>query len=240
MRYSVPVELSDLVDTLMNVHSQEEVMNAFLAIDQGQADLDFSIRLIERLVKSVGEEIQTDEFACLESSIIVKMDLPVPGLPDGSVTVPTAVKVEALVEALALQPPAWLITLMHTALEIREEAAREKSAKLAKLACSCGHNAGVHNTKGGVCSSEQKRREDCHGCAIGFSGTPCEECGAQKEEHPAKPYTCDKWKSPQCASCGCLRSRHVVNVGGEARGCFDHFNCDGFKSEGSVLGASIT
>lgn len=113
---SVDVSLSDValaIEYSGNSESERrEIMDFLLDVDRGMADVDWSVNLITELSVSTAQDMESEGF--MDSSILVNM--PVPGLPDGTRTVPMAVKVADLARAMAEQTPHLVIQIMAEAL----------------------------------------------------------------------------------------------------------------------------
>lgn len=131
---SVDVSLSDValaIEYSGNSESERrEIMDFLLDVDRGMADVDWSVNLITELSVSTAQDMESEGF--MDSSILVNM--PVPGLPDGTGTVPMAVKVADLVRAMAEQTPHLVIQIMaealHTQVRNTAKAQTERAAEV--------------------------------------------------------------------------------------------------------------
>lgn len=144
---SVDVSLSDValaIEYSGNSESERrEIMDFLLDVDRGMADVDWSVDLITELSVSTAQDMESEGF--MDSSILVNMPLPVPGLPDGTVTVPMAVKVADLVRAMAEQTPHLVIQIMAEALHTQvRNTAKAKAERAAEVCGNCAHTRGHH------------------------------------------------------------------------------------------------
>lgn len=132
---SVDVSLSDVALAIEHSGNSEserrEIMDFLLGVDRGMADVDWSVNLITELSVSTAQDMESEGF--MDSSILVNM--PVPGLPDGTRTVPMAVKVADLVRAMAEQTPHLMIQIMAEALHTQVQNTAEAQAERAAEVC---------------------------------------------------------------------------------------------------------
>lgn len=165
---SVDISLSDValaIEYSGNSESERrEIMDFLIDVDRGMADVDWSVDLITELVVSTAQDMEAEGF--LESSILVNMPLPVPGLPDGTVTVPMAVKVADLVQALAAQTPHLVLQVMAEALHRQTlAAAKTDDMKLYDVCGGCGHTRVIHDDSEDECGDHNcmcvQFRENC-------------------------------------------------------------------------------
>lgn len=134
---SVDVSLSDValaIEYSGNSESERrEIMDFLLDVDRGMADVDWSVNLITELSVSTAQDMESEGF--MDSSILVNMPLPVPGLPDGTRTVSMAVKVADLVKAMAEQTPHLVIQIMAEALHTQVQNTAKAQAERAAEVC---------------------------------------------------------------------------------------------------------
>lgn len=132
---SVDVSLSDVALAIEHSGNSEserrEIMDFLLGVDRGMADVDWSVNLITELSVSTAQDMESEGF--MDSSILVNM--PVPGLPDGTRTVPMAVKVADLVRAMVEQTPHLMIQIMAEALHTQVQNTAEAQAERAAEVC---------------------------------------------------------------------------------------------------------
>lgn len=134
MNLDFTISLTDIgigLDVSGNSESERrEIMDFLLDVDCGMADVDWSVNLITELSVSTAQDMESEGF--MDSSILVNM--PVPGLPDGTGTVPMAVKVADLVRAMAEQAPHLVIQIMaealHTQVRNTAKAQTERAAEV--------------------------------------------------------------------------------------------------------------
>lgn len=144
---SVDVSLSDVALAIQysgNSESErQEVMDFLIDVDRGMADVDWSTRLVSHLAESLRQELDTDDWG--SAKILVETDLAVPGLPDGTVTVPVAIPVERIARALAVQTPHLAVAILGEAVFLREAADEKVKAQRAAEVCgNCAHTRGHH------------------------------------------------------------------------------------------------
>lgn len=152
---SVDVSLSDValaIEYSGNSESErQEIMDFLIDVDRGMADVDWSTRLVEHLAKSLAQEIDTDEWR--SAKVVVETDLPVPGLPDGAVTVPVAIPVERVARALAVQTPHLAVAILGESVALREATDEKVKAQRAAEVCGgCGHTRLTHDGSEDGCS----------------------------------------------------------------------------------------
>lgn len=174
---SVDVSLSDVamaIEYSGNSESERrEIMDFLLDVDRGMADVDWSVNLITELSVSTAQDMESEGF--MDSSILVNMPLPVPGLPDGTVTEPMAVKVADLVRAMAEQTPHLVIQIMAEALHTQvRNTAKAEAERAAEVCGNCGHIR-THHFKG---------EEDCGNLKNCMCQEFTEFCGLMACGHP--------------------------------------------------------
>lgn len=205
MKYNIAVALDDMIDALSMVHDHEEILESIVSLDRSQSDVQFTMELIQRLVLSLGEDLESE--GTEETEIMVEVNLPLPGLSDVQITAQEAVTLDSIIESLSTQDPYLLVSVMAKAFGKRATNKEDKVEAVdpEKVLCDCGHPLGVHNNEDGLCVAFKEARD-------------CMACAANGED-------------PVCTRCGCPRIRHCVNVGGERTGCFNHHSCDEWEQE---------
>lgn len=137
-----------------------------------------------------------------EETAEIKTSVPTEILKHGTfVEIRQTIPLSAVIRALSEQDPYVLVYTLAKASQLQAEKDMD-----APLSCECGHPRGVHNRQDGLCGADAGVR-DCMACSV-----------REKED-------------PSCTACGCVRSVHLVNVGGERTGCFNHLDCDEWKQE---------
>lgn len=143
---SVDIDLDDVAQAISYATSRDrnDIADFVIDVDQSMADADWSTRLVERLAVSLAQEFDGDGWD--SASIVVETDLTVPGLPDGTVTVPMAIPVERIVRALAAQTPSAGVTILGKAVALRQdEASKTKAQQDSEVCGGCGHTRRIHD-----------------------------------------------------------------------------------------------
>lgn len=202
VRLNVEIDLDDVAQAIgyATNHDRHDIADFIIDVDQSMADADWSTRLVERLAVSLAQEFDSDGWE--SASIVVETDLAVPGLPDGTVTVPVAVPVERIVKALAAQAPSAAVTILGKAVALRQdEENKDKKQRDAQVCGNCGHirsshDEGVEGCEVRYCFCE-RFREDCvllgcqhpmsahnepYPCANDTRTTNCHPCAVAEKE----------------------------------------------------------
>lgn len=145
---SVDIDLDDVAMAIEYSGSSEserqEIMDFLIDVDRSMADVDWSTRLVSHLAESLRQELDTDDWG--SAKILVETDLAVPGLPDGTVTVPVAIPVERIARALAVQTPHLAVAILGEAVFLREAAdEKTKAQQDAEVCGGCGHTRRIHD-----------------------------------------------------------------------------------------------
>jgi hypothetical protein len=132
---------------------------------------------------SLAQELVTDDWR--SAKVLVETDLAVPGLPDGTVTVPVAIPVERIARALAVQTPHLAVAILGEAVALREAGdAKAKAERDAQVCGNCGHPR-AHHFNG---------EEDCGDLKNCMCERFRENCVLLACQHPMsahnKPYPC--------------------------------------------------
>lgn len=151
MNLNFEISLADLgvaIEYGGNSESErQEIMDFLIDVDRGMADLDWSVDLISALAISTAEDMEATDFK--ETTVMVNMPLPVPGLPEGAVNVPMAVKVPDLVQGLADQTPHLVVQIMANALFVQREAAAKAAEQEDPPCTRCGCPRELHRVNVG-------------------------------------------------------------------------------------------
>ena len=202
VRLNVEIGLDDVAQAIgyATDYDRHDIADFVIDVDQSMADADWSTRLVERLAVSLAQEFDSDGWD--SASIVVETDLAVPGLPDGTVTVPVAIPVERIVRALAAQAPSAAVTILGKAVALRQdEENKDKKQRDAQVCGNCGHfrsshDEGVEGCEVRYCFCE-RFRENCvllgcqhpmsahnrpYPCANDTRATNCHPCAVAEKE----------------------------------------------------------
>jgi hypothetical protein len=197
VRLNVEIDLDDVAQAIeyATSYDRHDIADFVIGVDQSMADADWSTRLVERLAVSLAQEFDSDGWE--SASIVVETDLAVPGLPDGTVTVPMAIPVERIVRALAAQAPSAAVTILGKAVALRQdEENKDKQQRDAQVCGNCGHPR-AHHFNG---------EEDCGDLKNCMCERFRENCVLLACQHPMsahnKPYPCaNDTRTTNCHPC---------------------------------------